>query len=93
MSKTTRRPPTPPHGGQEEKKAEPTPEPELPVMHGYVYGKVAKGWVLVEVETQGDKIISRNVLSRDPEPRMETLKRLFNTIYVLMAKPQRDVSA
>jgi len=83
VSKAPRRPPTPTHG-QTEKEPE-----ELPVFEGYIYGKIAKGWILVEIESQGDRIISKNVLSRDPEPRTDILRKLFNTVFNIMAKPSK----
>jgi hypothetical protein len=37
--------------------------------------RVPRGWVVVSVETQGDKVISKEVLSVDPEPRGHAVAR------------------
>jgi hypothetical protein len=42
---------------------------DLPVVITVGITKVTRGWVVVSLETQGDKVLSKEILSQDPEPR------------------------
>lgn len=87
MSKAPRRPPTPSHAGGVMKQ-----EDELPVVECLGITKVAKGWVVVELSVQGDKVLERSVISRDPEPRADAMRRLVKETLGLLA-PRAGVSA
>jgi hypothetical protein len=42
---------------------------ELPAVELIGLSKVPRGWVVVAVTVRGDKVIEREVLSKDPEPK------------------------
>jgi len=52
-------------------------EPVLPVieLYGIAPAPAGRGFIVVRVEVQGDKVLSREVLSSDPEPRAHAVAR------------------
>lgn len=48
---------------------------ELPVVECIGLAKTARGWVVVAISVQGDKVIGKEVISGAPEPRGIAMKR------------------
>lgn len=67
-------------------------EEQLQVVESIGLAKVARGWVVVGLSTQGDKVIGREVLS-EVEPKSYAVKRAQNEILKAFLVLEKDVSA
>lgn len=85
-----RKPPTPPHPPS--KSAE-SAEDSLPKVDCLGLSRVGRGFVLIRLTVQGDKILDREVLSRAPEPRQLAVRRAQSELIKAWLSPAKDVSA
>lgn len=85
-----RRPPTPPHplrrSGSEE-------EESLPTVTTVGLAPSGRGWVVVVVEVQGDRVIERDVVSVAPESKGVAARRALAECVKQWMRPERGVSA
>jgi hypothetical protein len=49
--------------------------PELPIVNAIGLAKVPRGWVVVKLQTQGDRVIDKEILT-EPEARVSALMDL-----------------
>ncbi len=75
------------------KPSAPPSEEDLPTVDCFGITKVGRGWVLVRVTLRGDKVLDREAISRDPEPRDITARRAMNEVQRNWLNPLKDVSA
>lgn len=61
---------------------------ELPVVDLVGLVKVARGWVVVEVSIQGDRVIDKEIVSADPEPKGIAAKRCMIQVAKRFAVPE-----
>lgn len=88
MANSPRRPSTPPHKGEA-----PKPEREPVIMEGLVVVKMERGYVLLEVTIEDDKVIDKFPISKSPEPLAATYDRMITQAFIRRARPRKDVSA
>lgn len=60
----------------------------LPTVELLGLSKVPRGWVVVAVTMQGEKVIDREVLSRDPEPKPLAATRLMSEVVKAFVAPK-----
>ncbi len=48
------------------------------------------GWVIVMITSQGDKVIQKEILFAEPEPKTVALRRLMTLSTVAWAKNEAD---
>lgn len=69
------------------------PESPLPVVESIGLAKVPRGWVVVAISVQGDKVVAREVVSKDPEPKAHAARRAMQEIVKAFMLPKNGVDA
>jgi hypothetical protein len=63
---------------------------DLPVVDLVGLAKTPRGWVVVEVRIQGDRVLEKEVVSKDPEPKGYAAKRCMIHVAKTFAVPEGD---
>jgi hypothetical protein len=64
-------------------------EKELPIVESVGLAPSGRGWVVVTLTTQGDRVIDREVVSVDPEPKAYAARRAMQEVIKQFVVPER----
>lgn len=56
--------------------SKPEPEDEAPIVYAVGMARTSKGWTAYELQIQGNRVLSRELLDDYPQPRASAMERL-----------------